>query len=233
MPLDDSVVVPERRSVWRGANAGHPQSRGAVAPKSEPRIAVELSVRHQGAFTDRLASRGPEFVDAPAVFGLLPKNQGCRQKRSATPRTGAARPQKTPAGRRIVAPRAGRARSPRAARPRRSVSSGPGVYAANSTNPTAAPTVTDAPTTTNAPTRTETYAPTRMTEAPSYAPTTDTYALTQRSASLLGMPRTLRISALFVARNLASMLMKTTIFICVSRGTRRGSQKKTENPSRS
>ena len=62
-------------------------------------------------------------------------------------------------------------------RRRLSVSSGaPGVYAANSTNPTAAPTVTDAPTTTNAPTRTETYAPTRMTEAPSYAPTTDTYA---------------------------------------------------------
>ena len=48
-----------------------------------------------------------------------------------------------------------------------SSASGPGVYAANGTNPTAAPTVTDAPTTTNAPTRTETYAPTRMTEAPS------------------------------------------------------------------
>jgi len=63
-------------------------------------------------------------------------------------------------------------------RRRLSVSSGPGVYAANGTNPTAAPTVTDAPTTTNAPTRTETYAPTRMTEAPSYAPTTDTYAPT-------------------------------------------------------
>ena len=67
-------------------------------------------------------------------------------------------------------------------RRRLSISSGPGVYTANGTNPTAAPTVTDAPTTTNAPTRTETYAPTRMTEAPSYAPTTDTYAPTMAPA---------------------------------------------------
>ena len=71
------------------------------------------------------------------------------------------------------------------------VSSGPGVFAANGTNPTAAPTVTDAPTTTNAPTRTETYAPTRMTEAPSYAPTTDTYAPTMAPTTTeapTGMP---------------------------------------------
>ncbi len=75
-------------------------------------------------------------------------------------------------------------------RRRLSVSSGaPGVYAANSTNPTAAPTVTDAPTTTVAPTRAETYAPTRMTEAPSYAPTTDTYAPTQ-SPTATGAPST-------------------------------------------
>ena len=67
------------------------------------------------------------------------------------------------------------------------VSSGPGVFAANGTNPTAAPTVTDAPTTTNAPTRTETYAPTRMTEAPSYAPTTDTYAPTM-APTATGVP---------------------------------------------
>ncbi len=77
-------------------------------------------------------------------------------------------------------------------RRRLSVSSGaPGVYAANSTNPTAAPTVTDAPTMTNAPTRTETYAPTRMTEAPSYAPTTDTYAPTMAPTTTeapTGMP---------------------------------------------
>ena len=76
-------------------------------------------------------------------------------------------------------------------RRRLSVSSGPGVYAANGTNPTAAPTVTDAPTTTNAPTRTETYAPTRMTEAPSYAPTTDTYAPTMAPTTTeapTGMP---------------------------------------------
>ena len=77
------------------------------------------------------------------------------------------------------------------ARRRLSVSSGPGGYKANSTNPTAAPTVTDAPTTTNAPTRTETYAPTRMTEAPSYAPTTDTYAPTMAPTTTeapTGMP---------------------------------------------
>ena len=76
-------------------------------------------------------------------------------------------------------------------RRRLSISSGPGVYAANGTNPTAAPTVTDAPTTTNAPTRTETYAPTRMTEAPSYAPTTDTYAPTMAPTTTeapTGMP---------------------------------------------
>ena len=35
---------------------------------------------------------------------------------------------------------------------------------------------TAAPTSSMAPTRTDTYAPTRMTEAPSYAPTTETYA---------------------------------------------------------
>ena len=67
------------------------------------------------------------------------------------------------------------------------LSSGPGVFAVNGTNPTAAPTVTDAPTTTNAPTRTETYAPTRMTEAPSYAPTTDTYAPTM-APTATGVP---------------------------------------------
>ena len=72
-------------------------------------------------------------------------------------------------------------------RRRLSISSGPGVYTANGTNPTAAPTVTDAPTTTNAPTRTETYAPTRMTEAPSYAPTTDTYAPTM-APTATGVP---------------------------------------------
>ena len=55
-------------------------------------------------------------------------------------------------------------------RRRLTISSGPGGFKAVGNNPTAAPTVTDAPTTTNAPTRTETYAPTRMTEAPSYAP---------------------------------------------------------------
>ena len=47
------------------------------------------------------------------------------------------------------------------------------VYSYDYTDaPTAAPTTqTMIPTATNAPTRAETYAPTRMTEAPSYAPT--------------------------------------------------------------
>ena len=99
-------------------------------------------------------------------------------------------------GRRLVAPdvaqRLDDARLVRRERPLEPVvSSGPGVFAANGTNPTAAPTVTDAPTTTNAPTRTETYAPTRMTEAPSYAPTTDTYAPTMAPTTTeapTGMP---------------------------------------------
>ena len=44
--------------------------------------------------------------------------------------------------------------------------------------PTSAPVLSEAPTVTAAPTRTDTYAPTRTTEAPSYAPTTDTYVPT-------------------------------------------------------
>ena len=47
------------------------------------------------------------------------------------------------------------------------------------------PSPTPAPTATAAPTRTGTYAPTRMTEAPSYAPTTDTYAPTLGSCPQL------------------------------------------------
>jgi len=47
------------------------------------------------------------------------------------------------------------------------------------------PSPTPAPTATAAPTRTDTYAPTRMTETPSYAPTTDTYAPTLGSCPQL------------------------------------------------
>ena len=54
---------------------------------------------------------------------------------------------------------------------------------------------TNTPTATFAPTRTETYAPTRMTDAPSYAPTTDTYAPTFGSCPPIGAPDTCPVDA--------------------------------------
>ena len=57
--------------------------------------------------------------------------------------------------------------------------------------PTMTPTATTiTPTASAAPTRTDTYAPTRLTDAPSYAPATETYAPTFGSCPPIGNPDT-------------------------------------------